>query len=329
MPILVTGTTGFIGANLVRELLKDGREVRVLIRKTSDTRAIDGLPVVRVYGDLRDAESLKKAIAGCHRLFHVAASYHLWMRDYNEMFASNVEGTRNILEAALAAGVERAVYTSTIGVLGHTSDGSPANENTQASEADMQNPYKLSKFRAEQEAKKFVARGLPLVIVNPSAPIGPWDVKPTPTGKMVVDFLNGKMPGYIDTGLNIVHVRDVARGHILAMEKGRIGERYILGGENLTLKQIGDLLADISGLPCPKHKVPYFVALVAAHCSELSARLFGGEPTIPLAGVRLAKHKMFFDSSKAVRELGLPQTPAREALRDAVLWFREHGYARK
>ncbi len=301
--------------------------MRVLVRKSSNTRLIDGLAVERVEGDLRDAESLRRALAGCQQLYHVAAGYSLSMRDEATMLASNVEGTRNILQVALDTRVERVVYTSTVGVLGHAKDGESATETTPATEADMVNPYKLSKFRAEEEARRFINRGLPVVIVMPTAPIGPWDVKPTPTGKMVVDFLRGKMPAYLDTGLNIVHARDVARGHILAMERGHVGERYILGHENLTLKQIGELMADVSGLPAPRMKMPYFVALLAAHCSELVARMTGGEPNIPLAGVRMARYKMFFDCSKAVRELGLPQTPAREAFREAIEWFRERGYA--
>lgn len=317
-----------MGANLVRELLADGLSPRVLVRPNSNTHALDGLSVERVEGDLRDGESLKRALAGCRQLYHVAANYSLSLRDEATISASNVEGTRNILQAALKAGVERVVYTSTVGVLGHTPDGSPASEETSATEAEMLNPYKRSKFRAEQIAREFAAR-LPLVIVLPTAPIGPWDVKPTPTGKMVVDFLNGKMPGYVDTGLNIVHVRDVARGHILAMQHGRVGQRYILGHENLTLKQIGALMSEISGLPPPRFPIPYSLALLAAYGSELAARLTGGEPRVPLAGVRMARQKMFFDCSKAVRELGLPQTPARDAFRDAIEWFYLNGYAKK
>ncbi len=327
MKVLVTGATGFVGANLTRELLQDGTAVRVLVRPGSNRMAIAPLDLEVLEGDLQDRESLRRALRGCRVLYHVAAHYSLASRDAALMYRINVEGTRNILEVALELQIDRVVYTSSVGALRTSKDGRPTNEETPVTLQEMVGHYKRSKFLAEREAERLAKEGLPLVIVNPSTPIGPWDVKPTPTGKMIVDYLNGKMFGYLHTGLNLVHVRDVARGHILAAQKGRIGEKYILGHHNLTLVQIFTLLEGISGIPAPRRKIPYPVALLAACASELYGRLAGQVPPIPLSGVRMAKTLMFFDPSKAVRELGLPQTPVEEALREAVEWFWTYGYA--
>jgi dihydroflavonol-4-reductase len=334
MKSFVTGASGFIGANLVHELNARGHEVRALLRPGADVRGLEGADCERVAGDVSDRAALVNAMRGCDCCFHVAASYHLWLRDYAPMYAANVEGTRNVLEAAAEAGCSRIVYTSTVGCIGLPREVSgevtPTDEDTPVSEAQMSNHYKISKWRAEVAARELAANGLPIVIVNPSAPVGPRDVKPTPTGKVIVDFLNRAMPAYLDTGLNWVHVRDVAVGHILAAERGRVGERYILGHAdgNWTMKRALDVLAEITGLPAPKFRVPHAVALGAAHVDELIARFTGKPPKAPLAGVRMAKYKMFFNPAKAVRELGLPQTPPEQALRDAVEWFRARGYVR-
>ena len=328
MNVFVTGATGFIGASLVRELLRDGWTVRALARPGADLRNLQGLDVEICTGDLRDPDSLMRGMGGCERLFHAAADYRLWTRDPAAMYASNVDGTRNVLEAALKLGISRVVYTSSVGTLGNSGDGTPGTESTPVTLADMVGHYKKSKFLAEREAESFIPRGLPLIIVNPSTPVGPLDVKPTPTGKIIVDFLNRKMPAYLDTGLNIIDVEDCARGHILAADKGRVGEKYILGNENLTLRQIFALLEELSTLPAPRFRLPHTPILLAAYLNEGLSRLTGKEPLIPLAGVQMAKKFMYFDSRKAVRELGLPQRPAREALARAVEWFRENGYAK-
>ncbi len=328
MKAFVTGATGFIGASLVRELLRDGASVKVLVRPEADRSNLAGLDLQICTGDLRDPASLARGVAGCDTLFHAAADYRLWTREPAAMYESNVTGTRNILQAALESGVQRVVYTSSVGTLGNPGDGRPGTETTPVNLADMVGDYKKSKFLAEREAESFLAMGLPLVIVNPSTPVGPLDIKPTPTGKIIVDFLNGKMPAYLDTGLNIIDVTDCARGHILAAREGRVGEKYILGNENLTLRQIFQMLAEITGLPAPRVRLPYGPILLAAYLNEGLSRLTGKEPLIPLAGVQMAKKFMFFDASKGVRELGLPQRPAREALARAVAWFRANGYAR-
>lgn len=328
MKVFVTGATGFIGASLVRALLKDGYGVKILARPGSDRRNLAGLDVEICEGDLCNRPSLERGLAGCGMLFHAAADYRLWTRNPAGMYAINVEGTRQILEAALAQGLERVVYTSSVGTLGNPGNGTPGAESTPVAFTDMVGHYKKSKFLAEREAESFIARGLPLVIVNPSTPVGPRDIKPTPTGKIIVDFLNRKMPAYLDTGLNIIDVEDCARGHILAAINGRIGEKYILGNENLTLRQIFGMLETITGLPAPKVRLPYTPILFAAYMNEAVAKITRKEPLIPLAGVQMAKKFMFFDSSKAVKELGLPQRPPMEALRRAVDWFRANGYAR-
>lgn len=328
MKVFVTGATGFIGASLVRELLNEGCAVKVLARPGSDRRNLAGLDVEVCEGDLCWPESLARGLAGCDTLYHAAADYRLWTRDPAAMYEINVGGTRNILQAALDAEMAKVVYTSSVGTLGNPGEGTPGTETTPVTLADMVGPYKKSKFLAEREAESFVARGLPLVIVNPSTPVGARDIKPTPTGKIIVDFLNRKMPAYLDTGLNLVDVEDCARGHILAARRGTIGEKYILGNQNLTLKEIFALLEGIAGLPAPRFRLPYTPILLAAYVNEGIARLTGKEPLIPLAGVQMAGKFMFFDSSKAVRELGLQQRPVTESLATAVEWFRAEGYAR-
>lgn len=328
MRCFVTGGSGFIGANLVHELLARGHEVRALLRPNSDRRGLAGAQFEEVPGDVSDVESLRRGLKGCDWCFHVAASYHLWLRDYAPMYAANVEGTRSVLSAAAEAGCSRIVYTSTVGCIGLPKEANgkvePTDEATPVSEAQMSNHYKISKWRAERVALELAGKGMPIVIVNPSAPIGPRDVKPTPTGQVIVDFLRRAMPAYLDTGLNWVHVRDVAVGHILAAEKGRGGERYILGNAegNWTMVEAFRVLEEITGIPAPKYRVPYGVAYMAAHFDEGLAKLTGKPPKAPLAGVRMAKYKMFFNPAKAIRELGMPQTPPRRALADAVEWFR-------
>ncbi len=331
MNCFVTGASGFIGANLVHELNARGHRVKALLRRGSDTRGLRGAEFERVAGDVSDRAVLTAAMRGCDWCFHVAASYHLWLRDYAPMYAANVEGTRNVLESAARAGCSRIVYTSTVGCIGLPKEINgaltPTDEATPVAETQMSNHYKLSKWRAEVVARELAAKKVPVIIVNPSAPVGPRDVKPTPTGQVIVDFLNRAMPAFLDTGLNWVHVRDVAIGHILAAEKGRVGERYILGNAsgNWTMKQALDVLAEITGLPAPKFQVPYSVALLAAHVDEMISKFSGKPPKAPLAGVRMAKYKMFFNPAKAIRELGLPQTPPQQALTDAVAWFRASG----
>jgi dihydroflavonol-4-reductase len=323
---LVTGGTGFVGANLVRELLADGHTVRVLARPGGDRRALAGCAVEMADGDLLDAASLRRAVAGVRHVYHAAADYRLWAPDPRVLYRANVDGTRHLLAAATDAGAERIVYTSTVGAVGIPKDGTPGDETTPVSLADMVGAYKASKFLAERVAEEWAARGAPVVIVNPSAPIGPWDVNPTPTGQMIVDFLDGKMIGSVDTGLNVVHVRDVARGHILAAQKGRAGERYILGHENISLLEIFRRLSALTGVRAPRFRVPYAVAWTAAAAMEGVARVTGRPPAVPLTAVRMARKRMFFTAAKAVRELGLPQTPADVALSDAVEWFKAHGY---
>ena len=324
---LVTGATGFVGSNVVRALLEAGRTVRVLVRPGSDRRALGGLELDVAEGDLRDPRSIARAVAGVREVYHVAADYRLWARNPGDLFTTNVEGTRGVLTACADAGVTRIVYTSTVGTLGLPKDGRPGTEDTAVSLANMVGAYKASKFVAEQIALDLARRGAPVVVVNPSAPVGPWDVKPTPTGKMIVDFLQGRMFGTLDTGLNLVHVRDVAQGHLLAAERGRVGEKYILGCRNLSLVEIFQMLADLTGQRAPRVRVPYAVAWTGAFCMEATARLTRRIPRVSLTAVRMARKRMFFSADKAVRELGLPQTDVREALRDAVEWFTTWGYA--
>jgi dihydroflavonol-4-reductase len=324
----VTGGTGFIGGAVVRRLLEAGHEVRALVRPDADTRQLDGLTVQRVEGDLSDLESLRKGASGCDWVFHVAALYSYWGHDWDDFYESNVEGTRHVLEAACAEGVKRIVYTSSIAVLGVNPDHSPATEEAASSLDDRIGHYQRSKYLAEEVARDFAGQGQPVVIVNPTSPVGVADLKPTPTGQIIVDFLNGRMFGYVDTGLNFVDVEDVATGHLLAAERGQVGERYILGGENLTLKQILDLLADLTGQPPVRLCIPHWIALAWSYVDATMAHLNRRHtPAATPEKVRLSRRYEFYDSSKAVRELGIPQTPAREALRKAVEWYRSHGYA--
>ncbi len=320
-PVLVTGATGFVGWHVARKLLDRGDRVRVLARDPKRVRELEGAEVAA--GDLRDPDSLKQAAAGCGIVYHVAADYRLWTREPREMFRSNVDGTRALLDAARAARVERVVYTSTVGCIGIPAGGL-GDEDTPVSIAEMNGPYKESKFLAEQIALQ--TRDLPVVIVNPTAPIGDHDFKPTPTGKIVVDFLRGKMPGFVDTGLNVVDVRDVAEGHLLACERGRAGERYILGSENLTLEQIFRKLGEIAGKAAPKIRVPYAVAYAYGAVSTAWAGLTGREPLAPLDAVRMARKKMWVRHDKAARELGYSPGPAEAALKRAAGWFRANGY---
>jgi dihydroflavonol-4-reductase len=331
MQALVTGGTGFVGANVVRELLRDGWSVRALVRPGSDRRALAGLPVELSEGDLLDPASLRRAVAGVQHVFHIAADYRLWARDPSALYRANVDGTRAILTAAGEAGVSRIVYTSTVGALGLPGDGRPGDEDTPVSLADMIGPYKRSKFLAEQVALELVRAGLPVVVVNPSAPVGPWDVKPTPTGQMVLDFFTGRMFATVDTGLNLVHVQDVARGHLLAAARGKVGEKYILGHAqgNLSLAEIGRLMSVISARRPPWLRVPYPVAWCGAACLEGVARVTRRAPKVSLTAVRMARKPMYFSPAKAIRDLGLPQTDVAVALRDAVDWFVAHGYARR
>ena len=332
MHCFVTGASGFIGANLVHELTAAGHVVKALIRPGSDLRGLQGAKFEKVEGDLSDAAKLKPALRDCEWCFHVAASYHLWLPNYAPMYAANVNGTRNVIEAAASAGCNRIVYTSTVGCIGlpQPLDGQviPSDETTTVSEAQMTNHYKRSKWQAEQVAIQLARKGLPVIIVNPSTPVGPRDVKPTPTGQVLVDLLNRRMPAYLDTGLNWVHVHDVAVGHILAAERGRLGERYILGNAegNWTMKQALDTLAEITGIPAPRVRIPRWVALVAAYMNEGVSFVTRKSPRAPVAGVRMAKYKMFFNPAKAIRELGMPQTPPKKGLADAVEWFRRNGY---
>ncbi len=322
-PVLVTGATGFVGWHIARKLLDRGDRVRALARDPKRLRELDG--VEPVAGDLCDPGSLARAVEGCSVVFHAAADYRLWVRDREEMFRSNVEGTRNVLAASKSAGVERVVYTSTVGCIGIPA-GDVGDETTPVSLDDMTGPYKQSKFLAEQVAIEFAGGGLPVVIVNPTAPMGDHDFKPTPTGKTVVDFVRGAMPGFIDAGLNVVDVRDVAGGHLEALERGRPGERYILGSENLTLEQIFGALARIVGRAAPKWKVPYALAYAAGVASTAWAGITGKEPLAPLDGVRMARKKMWVRHDKAASELGYAPARAEVALARAVEWFRANGY---
>jgi dihydroflavonol-4-reductase len=328
MKTLVTGGTGFVGANVVRALLNHGAEVRALVRPRSDTRNLDSLDVELVAGDLRDRSSLEAALDGCDTVYHVAAMYALWASNPKEIYDCNVTGTVNLLEAAEMAGVQKIVYTSSVATIGLPQDGTPGTEAVPLRSEDMVSHYKRSKYLAEQEVLKFAQRGFPVVIVNPSFPVGPWDMKPTPSGQLIVNFLRGKIPAYVDTGLNVVDVEDVALGHLMAAEKGQIGERYILGHINLTLPELFKVLEQVSGVKAPRIRIPYGCAYLSACVSEAVARTITHKPPfVTLAGVKLSRKRMFFDASKAVRELGFPQTPAFEALSKAVQWFRAHGYA--
>jgi len=325
---LVTGGTGFVGAHVVRALVARGGAVRCLVRRGSRRDNLAGLSVELAEGDLTDPASLSRALTGVTTLYHCAADYRLWARDPRELHRANVAGTENILRAAAEAGVTRVVYTSSVGALGLSHDESPADESTPVSREDVVGHYKRSKYDAERVAQDWAARGLPVVIVNPSTPVGELDIRPTPTGQMIVDFLNGRLPAYVDTGLNLVDVRDVAEGHLLAAQKGRVGEKYILGNRNMALKEILETLARLTGVRAPSVRLPHAVPLAAAAVATFVATWTGRPPRVSLESVRMARHRMFFDASRAVRELALPQTPVEEALGRAVAWFREKGYAR-
>ena len=322
---LLTGGTGFVGSAVVRVLLEAGHLVRALVRPNSDRRNLAGLGVELAEGSLEDSQSLARAVGGCRYLFHVAADYRLWVPERDAMFRTNVEGTRDLLTAAISAGVERVVYTSSVATLGLVPEGS-ADEETPSSAEDMIGPYKRSKFLAEEVVRRLVAEhGLPAIIVNPSTPLGARDLKPTPTGRLILEAARGHMPGYVDTGLNIVHVDDVAAGHLAAAETGRIGERYILGGENISLEHLLAEVAQLVGIRPPHVRVPYSVAYPVAIGAELVARATGREPFITVDGVRMARKRMYFSSAKACRELAYRPRPAREAIADAVAWFRANG----
>ena len=325
---LVTGATGFLGAHVVRALLARGETVRCLARESSSRRNLAGLPVEILTGDLNDPPSLVRALSGVDTLFHCAADYRLFARRRRDVFRTNVAGTHNVLRAAADAGTRRVVYTSSVGTLGHAPGSRPADETTPVSRRQMIGAYKASKFDAERVAEGWAARGLPVVIVHPSTPVGELDVKPTPTGRMIVDFLNRRMPAYVDTGLNLIDARDVAKGHLLAAENGRPGEKYILGNRNMTLKEIFDVLAALSGIPSPRVRLPSWVPVAVGAVDTAFSRALRREPRVPLDSARMARHRMYFDSTRAVRELGLPQTPVEDALGRAVSWFRENGYAR-
>ncbi len=325
---LVTGGSGFVGAHVVRALVAEGHDVRCLVRPGSRRDNLEGLAVEVVAGDLTDPSTLARAVKGVATLYHVAADYRLWAKDPRELYLANVGGTENILRAAADAGVARVVYTSSVAALGLKDDGSPADETTPVERRRIIGHYKKSKYDAERVAEGWAARGLALVIVNPSTPIGERDIKPTPTGQMIVDFLNRRIPAYVDTGLNLVDVRDVAAGHLAAAQKGRAGERYILGNRNMSLKEILDLLARLTGRPSPSVRLPHWIPLAAAAVTTAASRVTGRAPRVSFESVRMATHRMFFDAGKAVRELRLPQTPVEEPLSRAVAWFRARGYVR-
>ncbi len=328
MPVaFITGATGFIGHHIAAALIRRGWSLRALCRRRPAESA--DLPGISwQIGDIRNPGEVMSAISGAEAVFHVAADYRLWSPNPREIYESNVTGTVNVLQAALAAGVDRVVHTSSVGALGLRRAGKPADENTPVSLEDMVGHYKRSKFLAEREAEKFLDKGLPIVFVHPSTPVGPGDHKPTPTGKIIVDFLNAKMPAYLDTGLNLVDVRDVAEGHCLALEKGRIGEKYILGNRNLTLAEILSILSEISKIPAPRVRLPYTPILWFAAILHVISLATGREPLVPYEGVRMAAKRMYFDPSKAIRELGFPQTPVEKALSEAFAWFRSNGYVK-
>src|SRR4030081_522927 len=327
MLAFVTGATGFLGSHVARVLADNGADMRLLVRSSSNPRNIEGLRADRALGDLRDPASLDKAMSGCDVVFHVAADYRLWLRDPEEMYRSNVEGTRAILEAARKNNVRSVVYTSSVATMGFTGNGRPADEDSPVALADMIGHYKRSKFMAEQLALEAGRSGMRVVGVNPTTPVGEQDVKPTPTGRIVVDFMKRKFPAYVETGLNLVDVAECARAHVAALEKGKSGERYILGGQNLTLKQILDQLASITGLPSPKVKLPYIFAFAAGGVEgNITGRMLNREPRATIDTVRMGRKKMFASSSKAERELGWKIVPVEDALRRAVAWFRSNGY---
>ena len=328
MRVFITGATGFVGAHVARRYASEGASLRLLTRQTSRLDSLAGLDAETVVGDLREPEKLRSALTGCDALVHVAADYRLWVRDPQQMYASNVDGTRELLRLARETGVQRVVYTSSVATMGFKSDGTIVNEDTPVSLADMIGHYKRSKFLGEQEAIKAAKTGQHVMILNPTTPIGPGDAKPTPTGRIIVDFLNRKFPAYVDTGLNLVDVAEVARMHVEALDHGTPGERYILGGENLTLKQILDRMSAITGLPSPTMKVPHFVAMAFALFDEtFTGKVLGKEPRATVEAVRMGKKMMFATSVKAERDLGFKVLPIYSALRSAIEWFVANGYA--
>jgi dihydroflavonol-4-reductase len=328
MITLVTGAAGFLGSHVARQLVARGEEVRVLMRASSTNRAIADLSLEYVTGDLRDPASLERAMKGVKRVFHVAADYRLWAKRKQDIYDSNVGGTKNLLEVAKRAGVEQLIYTSTVATIAVDRPQLP-NEFTDAKLEEMVGHYKRSKWMAEREALNAAKAGLPVIVAMPTTPVGPWDWKPTPTGKIILDFLNGKMPGYVVTGLNFVGVEECAAGHLLIAEKGKVGERYLLGGENLTLKQMLDTLSKITGLSAPKLKIPHGLALGVAYANTAFSRLTGREPGIPVEGVKIARHMMFVDCSRAKSELGFQAGPVAAALERAVHWYEANGYIAK
>ncbi|MBM2830751.1 MAG: NAD-dependent dehydratase [Gammaproteobacteria bacterium] len=327
MKTLVTGATGFVGSAVVRKLINAGHDVRVLVRSKSNRRNLDGLTVEIKEGDLCDTQSLKSAVAGCDNLFHVAADYRLWVRDPEVMYNININGTQALILAAAEAGIKRIVYTSSVATLGLNQDKSSASEDTPSSLAAMTGHYKRSKFLAEQAVQQLIEQHkLPVVIVNPSTPIGPRDIKPTPTGRIILDTIRGRMPAYVDTGLNVAHVDDIARGHLMAYEHGKAGERYILGGEDMTLLQILEMIDEITGKRSKRIRLSHNLVLPIAWAMEKIATITGKEPRATLDSVRMSKKHMYFSSDKAIRDLGYQHRPAREAIRDAIDWFRQSGY---
>ena len=328
MKVLVTGATGFVGGNLARELWNRGYEVRALTRPGSNTLTTEGTGIHRIEGDILDRESLDHAMKGCEAVFHCAAAYTFWSKDPEGVRRANVEGTVNVLERAVAVGVERVVYTSTVSTIGIPGDGSLGDEWTPLTPQALHGHYKQSKFDAEQEALRLAGQGVPVVVVNPTAPVGPWDVKPTPTGKIILDFLRRKIPAYLATGMNLVDVADVSAGHILALERGIDGERYILGNRNVTLKEMFSLLSSITGLSAPRVRLPYWLVVGVGYAEQaVSAGLLRREPLIPVEGVVASKKPAWVSSQRAITELGLPQSPVEQALAQAVEWFTANGYA--
>ena len=328
MTALVTGATGFVGSAVARALIADGEAVRVLARPNGDRRNLDGLELEVVEGDLNDPSSLARAVVGCSVVFHVAADYRLWTRNPDEMIRTNVEGSRALIRVACEAGAERIIYTSSVATLGINKDGTPSDENTPSTEADMIGDYKRSKFLAEEAVHAIIREdGAPVVIVNPSAPVGPNDIKPTPTGRMIVEAAAGRMPAFVDTGLNVVHVDDVAAGHLLAWKQGVLGERYVLGGEDMALADILAAIARICNRKPPTIRIPHGAIMPVAYIAEAWTRLTGGsEPFVTVDGIRMARKKMYFSSAKAERDLGYKARPVQQAFEDSVTWFREKGY---
>jgi len=331
MRALVTGGTGFIGSHVVRRLLRENIQVRCLVRSSSNRKNLEGLNVEFAVGDLQHPETLKTALQDCHQLYHVAADYRIWFKDPKELERTNVEGSRALLQAAADAKLEKIIFTSSVAAVGRPAANGTlgiGEESMEPSADQLIGAYKRTKWESDRLAREFASQGVPVVLVNPAAPIGSHDIKPTPTGKMIVDFLNGGMPAYVDTGMNFVDVEDVAEGHWLAAQKGRVGERYILGNQNLTLKDFLGLIARVSGKPAPRWQIPYAVAWMAGAVSTGISRFTGREPAIPLDGVRMAHAPMYYSPAKSIRELGLPQTPVEDAVRKAVTWFLKNDYVR-